>query len=206
MVPKDYSWTIPGPNNAILCPYVEHTIIRQENATETGPSVNCIPSTTTANTLAGKLQSDGLQVGNANNSFQETFTFMMANTSGSATIYFYNFNSPVRFEIYQGNTLIKSTADAAALSTSDKTFLSTNAYAAILFSSEVVDLDRTFTLNGNNYATGAGKIAVSHNPTNGRTYSVVVKKGAGASEWRYLAEYPINANTVDCTLPPMRIS
>lgn len=140
-----------------------------------------------------------------NNAQSDTVTLDLATyTSAPATLFFYNYDAPERIEVYQGNTLIISTANAANLSSLEKSALVSNTYGSFFNDNpEFFMFDPVISTIANlQYAAFAGKLQWNHNPVNGTKYTIKVLKGNSSSEWRYLLEYPIDGYTIGC--PPVR--
>jgi hypothetical protein len=201
VVPDSHIWAIPGPNTCMGCAYIDYTVISQNNATETGPTVNCTPDGLLSNTLVTRQQASVTEIGNSASSYTDTYNITMANSAGGVSLWYYHYNQFDKIEVYQGSTLLRTTNDSIALTNSDITFLVSNSVPSSWMNSPSINLATTFTLSGG-YTKYAGKLTWTHNPSNGREYSIKVSKGASATTWRYVLQYPINTATVDCPFPP----
>lgn len=195
LVPEKMSWMLPLEVFLGNPDYIDQTIVSQVNATVplnfTGEE--CTPTANIANALAF-----GISSGGATSNVATTQITMAVGNSASATLFFYNYDNFTKVEIYQGNTLIKSTADSVVLTATDKAFVtSANAYAWFDDSTATYMLDRT--LNGSNYAKYAGKITWTHNPSNGREYTILIRDAS--NRYRWIAQYPIDSQTVGCDNP-----
>lgn len=153
-----------------------------------------------------RAQSFGLAAGSTQNNFVDVFQINMTTyASGPATLFFYNYASADRVEIYQGDNLIASTNNAINLTTADRAFLLSD--AAGQFFNDSPDLYmRDFVasdIGGDAFATYAGKITWTHDPAGGAIYKIKARKGTGGADWRYLVQYPIDGFTVGCPpIPP----
>ena len=152
-----------------------------------------------ANGYAFRAQSYALNVGDSD-VYQLNLT---GYASAPATVYFYNYSSEDRIEVYQGSSLVASTSTPSVLTPSDRTFLlSDNAGQFFNDSPDLYLKDFTVTTPG--YAAYAGKITWTHNPAQGSAYTIKTIKGAQSYDWRWVCEYPIDGFTVGCPpLPPV---
>ncbi len=194
--------------------YVDEILVSQQNSSDPADAIEpiCLPNTQIANTFAYRTKFQAAQVGNTVSSFvdnlslnfaggaQEVSPGNVAFVNSSATVFFYNYDRNVKIEIYQGSTLLASTANAVALSTEEKTLM-TSEEAARWFDDEysTFGIDTTVTTD---YATYMGKIEFTHNPNLGRAYTIRTYKGDGSWKWRYAVRYPIDRSTVGCPPPP----
>lgn len=159
-----------------------------------------------ANAYGFRSQSFVLDVGSANNRFVDVFNIQLATFSAAqATVYFYNYSSADRIEVYQGNTLIIDIGSAVVLNANDRAFV-TGSKSGEFFNDSPDLYLKDFvpaTIANQAYAAFAGKITWTHNPSKGTNYTVRTLKGDGSFDWRYIVEYPIDGNTVGCPpLPP----
>ena len=198
LVPGNYAWSIPGPNSGITCAYIDQPIIIQNNCTDSGPTVNCTPDGLLANTLAIRQQKSTTEMGNG---YPDTYNVTMGNTTGGVSLFYYCYNKPDLIQVYQGNTLLRTSNDSIVLTAADITYLQSNAVPSNWMRGADINLNSQFVLTGA-YTTKAGKLQWTHNPSNGREYSIKVTKGASDTIWRYVLQYPINTSTVDCPFPP----
>lgn len=157
-----------------------------------------------ANAVAFRSQSYVQEVGNANNAFVDVLNINLATYSAApATVYFYNYNSPDRIEIYQGNTLVTEIGAAIPLTASDRALVLSETFGSFFNDSPDLYL-RDFilsTIDGKSFATYAGKMTWTHNPALGSAYTIRASKGNGSFNWRYIVQYPIDGFTVGC--PPL---
>jgi hypothetical protein len=134
----------------------------------------------------------------------DTFTLQLTGyASAPATVYFYNYTTEDRIEVYQGSTLVASTSSAIALTAADKTFLLSDAAGAFFNDNPDLYL-KDFTVATPGYAAYAGKITWTHNPAGGTAYTIKTIEGGSSFDWRWVCEYPIDGFTVGCPpLPPV---
>lgn len=206
LVPEKLLWNVrfepvQGPPT-----YIDSLVIEQNLATI--PNLiepPCLPNTPTANTFAYRLQGDSRSVGSLGHYYMDTYELTMAAAASSqATLYFYNYDKPVNIEIYQGSTLIASTNNAVAMTSTEKTRVVSSEMAywfadqSSVFLKDPVLASATGPYGTTTFATWAGKISWFHNPSNGRNYTILVNKGLGSTRWRYVVEYPIDRSTVGC--------
>lgn len=198
-VPEKLSWLIMFEPFIGTDVYIDHEIIFQSLAT-TPLNWNppCLPGTLVANTFAYRIQNSDREYGNTISSYIDTYniTFAAAQTS-PASLFFYNYDNDVKYEIYQGSTLIANSSSAANLTSSEIAFVTSNT-AGQWFNDNANTYLTNFVDSGGGYVKYSGKISWSHNPTSGRQYTIKVYKGSGANRWRYLVEYPIDRDTVGC--------
>ena len=122
------------------------------------------------------------------------------------SFYFYNYLQPVRYDIYQGTTLIASTDPAASVATSQNL---TAAEIALLTSSGADfwfnDNPSMFMQNFQNAAGGgaiyAGKLTFNYNPQNGNIFTIKSTMSPLSDRWRWVLAYPINGAAA-CCVPP----
>lgn len=159
-----------------------------------------------ANAYSFRSQQYILDVGSANNRFVDVNNINMATyASAPATLYFYNYNSADRIEVYQGNTLIVDVSSAVVLTAADRAYVMSDKVGQFFNDSPDLYLKDFVlsTINGQSFAAYAGKLTWTHNPANGTKYTIRTSKGNGSFDWRYFIEYPIDGFTVGCPpLPP----
>lgn len=202
VVPPKQTWTVYSNTPGITCDFIDFAIISQDNAT-VDPVVkppNCQPITLTANnwqvrqqitknnTVKGKEEIDIINV-------------KMSSVANLVTLYAHFYSGADIIEIYQGNTLIKTSNDAVALTSSDQTKMKSNTVPSNWFK----DINfKNFSFATNNSIGKAVrdsfKIQWTHNPANGRDYKIKVTKLT--SIWRYAIEYPVDSSTISCDQPP----
>ena len=160
-----------------------------------------------ANAYGFRSQSYVQDVGTNSNRFVDVFNINLATYSAApASLYFYNYNSADRIEVYQGNTLIIEVANAVPLSAANKAALLSDQFGQFFNDSPDLYLkDFTLTtINSQSYASFAGKLVWTHNPAGGSAYTIRTSKGNGSFDWRYAVEYPIDGLTVGCPpIPPV---
>lgn len=201
ITPTRFTWPIYGPANDGYPPYVDYVVVSQLNATLTGLQPNCVPNTAYGYLYTVRKHFSDIEVGNTASGYADTYAnLMFSNTSAPATLYFDTGNAPSKIEVYQGNTLLLTSNDAQILTATDKSLITSNSIPAGWFLGS--NLDIATTVVGNNYVKNAGKITWTHNPSGGRSYSIVVTKGTSAREWRYAVQIPVDANTYGCEFNP----
>lgn len=201
VVPPKQEWTVYSNTPGITCDYVDYMLITQNNATVAANIVvpNCQPITLTANnwvarqqitrnrTVVGKEEIDIVNV-------------KMSSVANLVTFYGHFYSDYDKVEIYQGNTLIRNSNNAVILTAADKTKMKSNAVPSNWFSNVTF---RDFTLKADSRGTGVRdsfKITWTHNPANGRDYTIKVTKYSYI--WRYALEYPVDSSTISCDNPP----
>lgn len=127
-------------------------------------------------------------------------TYTLANSTGEAILYFYNYSTLTKYEIYQGNTLIRTANNATALSSTDRTFLTGNSVPSSWMTSPYINLSGTLEITAQS-AKGPGKISWTHNPSNGREYTIKATKSSTARQFRFAFKYPINVAAIECDIP-----
>lgn len=203
IVPEKMVWTLNFQPYLGPVPFIDETVISQTNCTVPKNFVEpeCLPDTKIANTYAVATQFFDQQVGNTTSEWIDTrsYTFAAAN-NGQSSLYYYNYDTFTKIEVYQGNTLIISTKNGTNLTAAEKTFVVSNT-TFNWFNDQTTTFMQNTVISGD-YAKYAGKITWTHNISNGRNYTVKVYKGSGAYRWRYILEYPIDRATVGCPTPP----
>lgn len=130
----------------------------------------------------------------------DTINVRMSSVANLVTLYAHFYSGADIIQIYQGNTLIKTSNDAIALTSSDKTKMKSNTVPSNWFS-DVTFKDYTFSANTLGKAVrDSFKITWTHNPANGRDYTIKVTKLTNI--WRYALEYPVDGATITCDNPP----
>ena len=175
--------------------YIDHPIVKQMNATG---AITTDPVVTIANNIIVSKEPAYYE--------GEIRNVKMADKSGPVTLYGHFYSGKDSIFIYQGDTLIKSSADAEVLLTSDKTFMKSNAIPDKWFSG--INFKNFTYDSGNDAIVNSFKITWTHNPANGTEYTIkVVNKSV---IWRYALQYPINNNVTDAAsttsatvLPPV---
>lgn len=122
--------------------------------------------------------------------------------------YFYNYNNPTLYQIYQNGTLIGSTstilsgsvATPQALSNSDIALL-TGPTADSWFNDSTNLYLKTFNDTGSGYVTYAGKILFNYNPANGDNIQIVSSSPSLQEIWRWVIAYPIDGSSIGCVPP-----
>ena len=201
VVPPKQEWTVYSNNEGITCDYVDYAIITQNNATVTntvGP--NCQPITLTANnwivrqqitkkaTVKGKEEVDIINV-------------RMSSVANLVTLYGHFYSGADIIQIYQGNALIKTSNDAVILTSADKTKMKSSAVPSNWFAdSNLKDYSFSLTNPLGKAVRDSFKITWTHNPANGRDYTIKVTKLTVV--WRYALEYPVDGATITCDEPP----
>jgi hypothetical protein len=117
--------------------------------------------------------------------------------------YFYNYTNGVRYDIYQGTTLIASTDPTAGVATcqnltaSDIALLEGSAGAYWFNDNPSLYMQNFNNLTGG-YANYAGKILFNYNPANGSQFSIKTSMSPSSSNWRWALAYPIDGASVGC--------
>ena len=206
VVPPKQEWTVYSNTPGISCDYVDFALISQNNATvpipkpTDPPKPNCQPITLTANNWVVRQQitNNGTVKGKEE---IDTINVRMSSVANLVTLYAHFYGGADIIEIYQGNTLIKTSNDATVLTAADKTKMKSSAVPSSWFSN-VTFKDYTFsTINPLGKAVrDSFKIQWTHNPSNGRDYTIKVTKLTVI--WRYALEYPVDSGTITCDNPP----
>ncbi len=213
-LPKRMTWVGRFNRSDVpICAYIDHGIISQLNATipPDAPDPECLPDTQIANTYVFRTQFYNLEVGNTVSEFIDTKQITFAAgasvvngqnvySNSAVTLFFYNYDTFSKIEIYQGSTMVASTANAVALSTAEKALVVSNEVGG-WFNDQYSTFGQDLSISGS-YAKYMGKIEWTHNPRLGRNYTIKVYKGSGAYRWRYLLRHPIDRLTVGCPPPP----
>lgn len=194
--------------------YIEETLLEQTNSSDPSDAVDpqCLPNTQIANTFGFRTKFAINEVGNTVSSYVDNYTLTLAGgasevspgviefVNSAATVYYYAYDKNIKVEIYQGTTLLASTANGAALSAAEKVKVVSDETSQ-WFNDEYATYGIDTTVS-TDYANYMGKIEFTHNPNLGRNYTIRTYKGAGSYRWRLLAEYPIDRSTVGCPPPP----
>ncbi len=201
VVPPKQEWTVYSNTPAITCDYTDFAIVSQDNATvpKAVEQPNCQPITLTANNWVVRQQitTKGTVKGKEE---IDTIKVTMSSVANLVTLYAHFYSGADIIQIYQGNTLIKTSNDAIALTSADKTKMKSGAVPSNWFSN-VTFKDYTFSSNALGKAVrDSFKIQWTHNPANGREYTIKVTKLTVI--WRYALEYPVDSSTISCDNPP----
>lgn len=191
LYPDSISWGLRhGGPVAQHRAYTDFKVVGQTGATETTAIVNCV-----ANGIA--TDSWALRVGPGQSGQGDIAKVRMASTPQSAALYIDSPNFPTTVDIYQGNTLLFTGAQAVALTSDDKTRLHSNTvpsswFDGVNFSSLSVSGDTV---------QGSGKITWTHNPNNGQEYTVITNQSQfnPAAQWRYALEYFTDSSVISCS-------
>ena len=219
LVPPKMSWIAYFDESSLNNgDYIEEILVSQINSSDPADAIEpaCLPNTQIANTLALRTNFNIAQVGNTVSSFVDNFQVELAGgaaevTSNStvseiafvnsaATLFYYAYDKNIKVEVYQGSTLLASTANAVALSDTDKVFVRSEE-ASAWFDDEYATFGIDTTVS-TDYANYMGKIEFTHNPNLGLNYTVRVYKGEDSFRWKTLFQYPIDRSTVGCPPPP----
>lgn len=129
----------------------------------------------------------------------QSFKYILSANSGSSTLYFLNYNDSDMIEIYQSTspevegTLIKQLDAAVNMTTAEK---------QTYFENTPVANFSTVTIGGKIYASGVGKLNLTHNPANGVYYTVKTKKSTSTSKWVYVLCYPYDSAKPEPVVEP----
>jgi hypothetical protein len=191
-------WVIPfepisGPGD-----YIDYQVSNQENATVPigAPPPPCIPITNVTNIYQVAMGTGFTGVGEGNTNTTEVT--MAASQGNTATLFFYHKNVFQDIKIYQGATVIKTGADAVALSNTEKALLVSNTVSR-WFDDNPDQYLITPVISGNTVKY-AGKITWNHNPSSGRLYTI--KYTTSQPTWRWVLNFPVDSETVGCPTPP----
>jgi hypothetical protein len=222
---------VPEPSNAnnasLTLPFVEYTLVKQLTATDGPIAVANTTANTVANTASNTVIQSTVCVNiinstdsyTANGTTHEISEFYASGNTGTATIYFDVFSDTDRLEVYQNNspsfdytvmTPFLTSESASNLSASDRNDLD----IAKVFYDTSSRKGPWSTTNRPNFALSsgpggatywvkdAGKLSWSHDPSSGRYYKVVVKKGSNGFSYRFC--YPSDSFSVVSTVvaPP----
>lgn len=211
-IPEKMTWAtyFDTPHNGA---YIDNLLVNQINSSDPADAdpPDCLPDTQIANSLQYAANFEIGKTGNTTGTYVNVKQIQFAAgasvledgtvafTNSSATLYFYNYDKDVKIEIYQGDTLLANTGAAQALTSSEKTFV-TSMEASKWFDDQYSTFGQDYSLNGN-YAKYMGKITFTHNPSLGRNYTIKTIKGTDSFRWKWLLEYPIDRSTVGCPPP-----
>jgi hypothetical protein len=117
--------------------------------------------------------------------------------------YFYDYDQGVRYDIYQGTTLIASSDPTAGVPTAQNL---TAGEITLLEGSAAQnwfnDNPALYMKNFNNLAGGlvnyAGKILFNYNPNNGSVFTIKSRSSPSSFQWRWVMAYPINGASIGC--------
>ena len=177
-------------------PYIDYTLIAQENATVGPNNIHCIPSTPVAYNWILRKELTNKSTGDSQREI-DTTSVTLSSLSAPVTLFGYFYSQPSQVQIYQGNTQLFSSNDAVVLTAVDKVRMKSSAVPSGWFQGSDINLNNDFTLSGNG-VTNAFKISWNHNPSKGLNYTIITTKNS--TLWRYALEYPINSSDVTC--PP----
>lgn len=215
LVPPKMSWIAYfDRSNVSSGDYIEEPIIDQLNASEPADAEEppCLPDTEIANTYLFRTKFNINEIGNTTTQYVDVVNVSFAAgalevspgevefVNSSATLYFYNYDTDTKIEIYQGQTLLANSGAAVALTANEKVLVVSDEVSN-WFDDEYSLYGQDLSLNGD-YASYMGKIEFTHNPNLGREYRIVTTKGSNDYRWRWLLRYPIDRSTVGCPPPP----
>lgn len=214
-VPNKMSWIAYFDSSTLPSgAYIEETLISQNNSSSPVDALDpaCLPDTQIANTIAYRTRFNISEMGNTVSSFVDNYQLTFAAgasevspgevtyVNSTATVFFYNYDTYSKIEIYQGSTLVANSESAVALSNTEKAFVVSDTVSR-WFDDQFSLFGKDVQFNGQ-YVRYMGKIQFNHNPTLGRNYTIRVYKGDQTYRWRYFIQYPIDRSTVGCPPPP----
>lgn len=137
-----------------------------------------------------------------------TTNFTMANTAGPVTLFGHFYSGHDAIEVYQGNTLIRTSSNSsqlAQLTTTDKTKLLSNVVPGkwfngitfVNYTTAAKSMTSPSSWSGN-AVNNSFKFTWDHNPSAGLQYTVKVR--LFSTIWRYAVEYPGSNITVSNTV------
>jgi hypothetical protein len=183
-----------------LPPYVDHQIIDQNYATG-GPGENCVFEGETANSVFLAKNWERNDQGYDKNEVQ---VFRMANVAGPVSLFFDTETAPAKVTVYRGNAQFRTMDDAVNVSNSEVTALQDpdgefDGWFAGMAMSELSE-----SATNDDFYTGAGKISWTHDPSLGRTYTVIVAREQNnrLQDWRLAVRCPVDTVTVSCSTSP----
>lgn len=189
--------------NMLLLPYEEYSLIKQLNATATLSQANTQTSQTTAvyEYITPSSIASAFNRGTTDSEPNISFTFSA--TAGPVSLYITP-KGKDRYEVYQSTTpgFVPSpanlliTSESGVNMTADEVnrLSAAKAYGGTVTKAALTG-PLTFESKSGNpkyWVKGSGKITWTHNPSRGRYYTVVVKKGTPWVWWRL--EYPVDAS------------
>lgn len=204
VVPPKQEWTVYANTDGITCDYIDYAIITQNNATVAANVItpNCQPITLTANNWIVRQQITKKATVKGKEEI-DTVNVRMSSVANVVTLYGHFYSGADIIQIYQGNTLIKTSNDAVALTSSDRTKMKSNTVPSKWFA-DVNFKDYSFSTSSSlgKAVRDSFKITWTHNPALGRDYTIKVTKLTVV--WRYALEYPVDGKTISCEEPPDR--
>lgn len=129
--------------------------------------------------------------------------FWSANSIGTSSVelFFYAYDNPVKFQIFQGTTEVANSNSAVALTANDITNLTGNT-TNYWFKTNETGAVSAFDANG--YVLYAGKVTLNYTGTGSQNLNIVVSPGANAWRWKWVLSYPINGSAAGCQ-PPVHV-
>jgi len=224
-LPEKSLFTLKSRVAALHQDYFEYPAVSQVNATLYTPALppngNGTGNTGTGNTGTGNtgtgnvvvvvnttpiISNTWLTVANPSTVSPVTTTnFTMANAAGPVTLYGHFYSGHDAIEVYQGNTLIRTSSNSsqlAQLTTTDKTKLLSNVVPGKWFNGVVFANYTTKAVSSTGWSGNAVnnsfKFTWDHNPSGGLQYTIKVR--LFSSIWRYAVEYPGSNITVSNTV------
>lgn len=163
-----------------------------------------------ANTTTNRLVVTAVEAVQASRSPKTTltgigdlWTFYPSAEAPPVALYFQMYDSPTKIEIYQGNTLILDTSSANAMTTSEKTYL-TSPSGANWFSDQSTLYLKDSVDTGNGYVTFAGKLTFNYDYSGSNKFTIKTTTNnvnRSWNPWRWALSFPINGSSVGCTPP-----
>lgn len=133
----------------------------------------------------------------------DLWTFYPAAEAPPVVLYHYCYDQPTLIEIYQGNTVIASSANSVALDQTEIALL-TGDGAGAWFDDQQTLYMRDPVQTGNGYVTYAGKITFNYSYAGGNEFHVRTTSLSADKRWkpwRWVMSYPINGSSVGCVPP-----
>jgi len=194
--------------NMLTLPYEEYSIVKQLTATATIDAANTRFAQQTA--IYEFTSTPAIQKAyNEGKITKEVDTALtLSATAAPVTLYILPAGKD-RWEIYQSTTPGFTPSTATLLITSESAVNMTNAEKQLLRSAKAFDNLKSgsqsltsigfSTKDGNAkyWVTGAGKVQWTHDPTRGKYYIIVVRKGTPWQSWRIY--YPVDASVAGYT-------
>ncbi len=133
-------------------------------------------------------------------------TFLVNKYLPPVVLYFYGYDQPNKFEIYQGTTLIADSSVAVSLTTDDINLLVNSGGGGGATGGQQFFNDYpNFFLHGgvpvqtgSGYVLWSGKITFNYDPANGTNFTIKTTEGASSNRWRWVLAYPIDGASVGC--------
>lgn len=188
-----------GDDSGEMMPYVQVPLVSQPLASfpVNAPVTPCVLDNASPIVLVEmtRMQPNPYTVGQGGGKLDDQVQVRFASFNSNATLYFYDYLSGIRHEVWQGTTLVASSSDAVALNTQDKSYMLT--YGG--FSSNSISLNAHLLVTNTGYSFGAGKIPFVHNEAGGVYYTIKTFKGPGSTLWKWMLQYPIDSKDyIDC--------